>query len=459
MEGKRSPALDSDRLIVVYERVSTDRQDLGRQAVQRERARIDHPARDLRIIQDDGVSAFKVSIFDRPGGRELCQLIEAGSVEALYTDAQDRLSRGRQSEWWNFADLCEQAVTRIVIDGRELRLGEEADEIRSAIDAIVARRESREKSHRVKGGLRRRAEEGRYVGSAGRRWTGRQVGKVLRSPRIAGLTSGYPLIIEPERWHRLQAALDRRKPTGRRPYGGHIFVGGVLRCPQCGSALRARTTREGHAYYECRKVERRECSQRRIDARAIEQHILTSLSHHVFDPDETRTRIEGAAAKKRREAAHMLAQAERGIHTVERKRERVKRDYLDGKLRADLYEEALATLDSDREQAEARAAELREAAASIEALAADIDVEREVFGRLERLQSVIRGSRADAEAVEEIRRALRESVARIEYEEGGSLVLAFGSREMAAKWRERKPNLKVPAAQAADAGSSINDPR
>ena len=58
-----------DRIVVVYERVSTDRQDLGRQAVQRERASTDHPEAKLVVIQDDGVSAYKVPIFERPGGR------------------------------------------------------------------------------------------------------------------------------------------------------------------------------------------------------------------------------------------------------------------------------------------------------------------------------------------------------------------------------------------------------
>jgi DNA invertase Pin-like site-specific DNA recombinase len=155
---------DEQRIIVVYERVSTEKQDISRQAVQRERASADYPGREIIVIQDDGISAFKRTIFERPGGRQLCSLIEAGRVDALYADAQDRLSRGRQSEWWNFADLCEQTGTRIVIDGRELRIGEDGDEIRSAIDAILARRESREKSHRVKGGKRRAAEQGRPHG-------------------------------------------------------------------------------------------------------------------------------------------------------------------------------------------------------------------------------------------------------------------------------------------------------
>lgn len=40
----------SVRTIVVYERVSTDRQDISRQAVQRERAAGDHPGRELVVI-------------------------------------------------------------------------------------------------------------------------------------------------------------------------------------------------------------------------------------------------------------------------------------------------------------------------------------------------------------------------------------------------------------------------
>ena len=156
---------DKARVVVVYERVSSDKQDLTRQAVQRERAKADHPDRELVVIQDDGVSAYRVSIFDRPGGRQLCELVESCRVEAICDrDSQDRLSRGRQSEWWNFADLCEQSGTRIVIDGRELRLDDEGDEIRSALDAILARRESREKSHRTRSGKALSASRGRRNG-------------------------------------------------------------------------------------------------------------------------------------------------------------------------------------------------------------------------------------------------------------------------------------------------------
>jgi predicted site-specific integrase-resolvase len=55
----------------VYERVSSEKQDLARQAIQRERAKADYPDREPIIVQDDGISAYKRSIFDRDGGARL----------------------------------------------------------------------------------------------------------------------------------------------------------------------------------------------------------------------------------------------------------------------------------------------------------------------------------------------------------------------------------------------------
>jgi predicted site-specific integrase-resolvase len=77
---------DSERIIVVYERVSTDRQDLSRQAVQRERAAADYPNAEPRVIQDDGVSAYKVPIFERPGELELAGLV--AEAEGTYRAAR-----------------------------------------------------------------------------------------------------------------------------------------------------------------------------------------------------------------------------------------------------------------------------------------------------------------------------------------------------------------------------------
>jgi DNA invertase Pin-like site-specific DNA recombinase len=148
-------------IVVVYERVSTDKQDLSRQAVQRERAHADYPDAELRVVQDDGVSAYKVSIFERPGGAELCDLIATGKVEAVYVDAQDRLSRGEDDEWVAFRALCDANDCWIVVDGQRITrdLGGKA---MSYLRALLARQESEEKAHRTRSGLREAARQGRY---------------------------------------------------------------------------------------------------------------------------------------------------------------------------------------------------------------------------------------------------------------------------------------------------------
>lgn len=184
-EASTSPGQQDSvgRLIVVYERVSTEKQDISRQTSVREHAQAEHPGRRLvthdewngdtaddgdvvLVVQDDGVSAFKVSVFDRPGGSVVCRLVESGRVAAIYADAQDRLSRGRQVEWWSFVEMCEASATRIIVGGHELDFEDEggADELKSAIDQWIARREGRKNKHRAKTGKAKAARLGRLNG-------------------------------------------------------------------------------------------------------------------------------------------------------------------------------------------------------------------------------------------------------------------------------------------------------
>jgi hypothetical protein len=85
--------------------VATKEQDLTRQAVQRDRARADHPGVEPVVIQDDGVSAYKVSVFDRPGGRDLVARIEREEVEAVYTD-ESRACRVASSRSGGSSSTC-----------------------------------------------------------------------------------------------------------------------------------------------------------------------------------------------------------------------------------------------------------------------------------------------------------------------------------------------------------------
>lgn len=261
-------------------------------------------------------------------------------------------------------------------------------------------------------------------------WEHSTVANLLRSPIMAGFVHrhGEPFpglheaIIDPERWRRLQEIRETRRGKGRRPQGSHVFTGGVLRCPECRSALRPRTTPKGYAFYECSVGG---CGQSSINARMVEGLILESLLSLVFDPDETRTRIETAADGERERARKMIARADRALREIERKRQRIEGDYLDKELPAKLYKSAAARLDSEAAQAQAYAAELEEAAQSAVDEAADLDAEQEVIARLERLQEVVRGQ-GDTESIEVVRQAISSTFERVYLQEGekpGKLVV------------------------------------
>jgi site-specific DNA recombinase len=269
--------------------------------------------------------------------------------------------------------------------------------------------------------------------STGGLWERSQVRNLLKSPLLAGFVhlrakpregreaqifpGQHEPIIEPERWERLQAIRVSRHGKGRRPDGGHVFTGGILRCPECHSALRARTTPNGHAYYCCtgrgRKARPIGCTQSNIDARLIESLILGGLLRRIFDPDETRARIEQAAEREHQRAAKMLRDAERQLGAIERKRERGHRDYLHGKMSAELWSEGAAILDRERMTAEAHAAELREAAANVQEEAHNLEAQAQVVDRLHALQQVVAGEPESREHVEAVREALHQTFERV----------------------------------------------
>jgi Recombinase/Recombinase zinc beta ribbon domain/Resolvase, N terminal domain len=236
-------------------------------------------------------------------------MVEVGEVEAIYADAQDRLSRGRLAEWVNFKALCDDNGTRIVINGRELRADDEADEMLAAFEAMRARRESAEKSHRVRSGKAAAARAGRPNGgprrfgfdqrdgqlfprpdeiavverilreavagrsqseiaaglnadghktARGKAWNQSQVSQLVGDPIWIGVLrnkEGDHAIYEPfvpkELWDVAQKT--RRGPDGpRRGRTTQRFLlgNGLLRCGSCGSAMIVRRERKPTGWYE-----------------------------------------------------------------------------------------------------------------------------------------------------------------------------------------------------------------
>lgn len=307
------PTHESARYAALYYRVSSDQQDVARQ--RRDVPALAHrhlPESVLVEFTDDGVSAFKTPIFERPGGRKLCEAIERGEVEAVFADAQDRLSRGELIEWFEFAALCKAFGTRIIT----AQTGEAGDDFTSqilgAINGIVARKESADKSHRTKSGQRAAIAAGRWPGGnppwgyvrgddgvlqpspdaplireaftryaegapmaqVCRFLTGALkleretvplsfLGKLLRNPTYAGFIvtgtkNGAPVqhqgahepLCPPDRFEMVQERLRLNRDTGHRDSPQSPF-GPAARCGACGTVLRVRREQKGFSYSGC----------------------------------------------------------------------------------------------------------------------------------------------------------------------------------------------------------------
>jgi site-specific DNA recombinase len=390
----------SERIVVAYERVSTEQQDISRQAVQRERAASDYPEAELVVIPDDGVSAYKVPIFDRPGGRKLCDLIGSGTVAAVYVDAQDRLSRGDELEWVTFRALCQANGTRLMIDGRELR-DDFGGRLEGLLKALLANQESEEKSHRVRSGKARAARQGRPNGgprrfgfdqcdgqliprpaeiavverilreavagrsqteiaaglnadglqtARGKRWNQPQISQLLGDPIWVGVLrnkEGDHHLFEPfvplELWEAAQKTL--RGPEGPR-LGRRtqcfLLGNGLLRCGRCGSAMIVRRDRKSYGWYEVylcggRTSGATDCAQGAVHRATVDSAVLSYFERVGLDIEATRREIAARSERERTEIRTLCEQAGRELARVEAGLEKIETDYMLGDLAAADY--------------------------------------------------------------------------------------------------------------------------
>ena len=255
------------------------------------------------------------------------------------------------------------------------------------------------------------------------KWTTRTVRTVLTNDVYVG-ESGYPRLIEPDRWRRLQdarrrldpAAVQRRK-GGRPTHTDDYLLRGIGRCLQCGSSLFTRRYASGR-HYLCGAVRQAQgtCDAVKIPAELAEVQVINHLGLFIQHTEDWLA----AQLKERdgeRQAREVALNHERQrLADLDRQREGLLAQYRelvdDGDRLARLALEEVERIDRDRAFQEQVIAE-RDAVVSEWAGPPDLDAALEFYTGLEDL---IRGRIRRARGAAAVNAALHEALAGIWFE-------------------------------------------
>ena len=339
----------------IYARISSDREG-DSLAISRQLADCKElaAAKDWQVVEryvDSDISAYGGK--RRPEYLRMLEEIEAGVVEAVVVYHADRLHR-HPRELEDFIDLCQRHKTRLATVTGETDLATHDGQLIARIQGAVARKESDDKSRRIRRKHEELAQAGRVSGGGtrpfgyeadkrtlrpdetatirdcvrrvlagdslrslctdlnrdgvrtvtGRQWSPQTLRRLLLSARISGqrehkgeivAKAEWPAIITPAETQRLRAKLqdpDRRTNRSARRY----LLARLLRCGNCGSRLYSRPRENGSRRYVCASGPGfGGCGKLTIVAEPLEQFILEAVLHRL-DSTELPKALNGSAA-------------------------------------------------------------------------------------------------------------------------------------------------------------------
>lgn len=388
--------------IAIYTRISSDPEGL-RLGVERQRVDCEHLARHLyptatlAYYEDNDVSAWSGK--RRPEYHRLLDDVATRAVQGLVVYNLDRLHR-HPRELEEFIDTCQKVgLVQVHTVAGEIDLSTSDGQLMARVMGAVARKESDDKSRRVKRAMQDLAQQGRPAGGprafgynsamtalvpseaqaiqrtvqdliAGlpRRdairhieavprvksthpWTVSNIYKLLTHPRIAGLRSHrgtiigpatWPAIITPEQRQLLLERFARHTPVSlspaRRVPSRHWLSGHAV-CGVCGGILHGAATPTRRTYF----CARRGCVS--IDALYPETFAYEAIVRRLDDP-----RVHAAITAPATAAA---AAARAQLVDIQQRIDLLAGEYAAGAVSTDAWTAAHATLT-------ARAAALRD---------------------------------------------------------------------------------------------------
>jgi site-specific DNA recombinase len=259
----------------------------------------------------------------------------------------------------------------------------------------------------------------------GAAWSQSRIGQTLRNPLYRGMVrygtelfSGrHEPIISDELWHEVErvraASVRHGEHAGGRPVkGSHLLTGGLLRC-SCGGAMRARTQRKNYGTWEAYLCNGRHSGSTNCTLPPIPRDEVDRAVWHYFETVgldyEAMVREDDERRSLRlAEIAGQIEVAEAELRHAEERLERVRRDYLDGRLRPEHWEDFSAQLDPERDAAAAALEQLRAQTEVTRNEATLRDAEAETVAALQAIRHALAGLVAGAANLDAARRALRQ---------------------------------------------------
>jgi site-specific DNA recombinase len=294
---------------------------------------------------DNDLSAYKRLV--RPEYRRMLDDIAAGVAEGLVVYHLDRLHR-QPRELEAFFDVCDRAgVSDLASVTGDVDLSTGDGRFMARIQGAVARKESDDKSRRIRRKALELAQNGKIGGGGtrpfgfesdrktirpseaaiiveaagrvlageavrsicfdfnardiktvtGRDWVPQVLTRMLKSGRISGrrehrgeivADAEWPAIIPAEDGNRLRAMLSdpaRRKNGQARRY----LLAGMLRCERCGEPLISRPRDDGRRRYVCgRRPGSKACGKLAVVADELEELVVEMVSFRLEGPDLAR---------------------------------------------------------------------------------------------------------------------------------------------------------------------------
>jgi DNA invertase Pin-like site-specific DNA recombinase len=362
----------------VYARISSDRDGDGLGvARQIEDCRRLAERKGWRVVEeyvDDDFSAWNGK--RRPQYARSLADLEAGMINGLLVYDLDRLHR-QPRELESFIDLCQRlGMTNVASVSGDIDLTTADGQFQARILGAVAKKESDDKSRRIRRKALEIAEQGGVSGggsrpygyeldkvtvrpaeaavvvecaqrllagepvrsiaadlnergvpaAAGGKWSPQSLRRMLASPRISGqriykgqiaATAVWPGIISVEDGTAIRALLanpERRTSKAARRY----LLGGLLVCSHCGERLVARPRTGGKRRYACAKGPGFSgCGKTYINADEVEGFVRLAVLHRLDSRElqRARERRQGAPRRERETACRPRGGSRRRVES------------------------------------------------------------------------------------------------------------------------------------------------